>query len=103
MRTIASTSALPGEGKTTAAINLAIVSAMSVDRRVLLVDCDLRKPKIHRSLGLTPTAGLAEVLLDQASSRQAIVQGRGQPRGRLEVLPVRASRRTRPSCSARRR
>jgi capsular exopolysaccharide synthesis family protein len=92
MRTLAVVSALPGEGKTSAAINLAIVSEMHVDRRVLLVDCDLRKPKIHRTLGITPTAGLAEVLLGQAPLEQAIykVTGPSFEGGALEVLPVHA-------------
>lgn len=90
IRTLAVVSALPGEGKTSAAINLAIVSEMHIDRRVLLVDCDLRKPKIHRTLGITPTAGLAEVLLGQASLDQAIhkVSGPSFEGGALEVLPV---------------
>jgi len=92
IRTLAVVSALPGEGKTSAAINLAIVSEMHLDRRVLLVDCDLRKPKIHRTLGITPTAGLAEVLLGQASLEQAIykVTGPSFEGGALEVLPVHA-------------
>ncbi len=92
MRTLAVVSALPGEGKTSAAINLAIVSEMHLDRRVLLVDCDLRKPKIHRTLGITPTAGLAEVLLGQATLEQAIykVTGPSFEGGALEVLPVHA-------------
>jgi capsular exopolysaccharide synthesis family protein len=92
IHTIAIVSALPGEGKTSAAVNLAIVSEMHLDRRVLLVDCDLRKPKIHRALGITPSAGLAEVLLGQASVDAAIfkVTGGGLEGGALEVLPVHA-------------
>ncbi len=92
IHTIAIVSALPGEGKTSAAVNLAIVSEMHLDRRVLLVDCDLRKPKIHRALGITPTAGLAEVLLGQAGVDAAIfkVTGGGLEGGALEVLPVHA-------------
>lgn len=86
LRVIAVCSALPGDGKTTAAINLAIVTAMSVGRRILLVDCDLRKPKVHRSLGLRPTAGLGEVLLEEASLDEAITKVEGT---NLEVLPVR--------------
>src|SRR5512138_2322271 len=62
IRTIAMTSAVPGEGKTTASINLALVTALSVGRRVLLIDCDLRRPRVHSALGLRPKAGLAEVL-----------------------------------------
>ena len=87
LRTIAVTSAVAGEGKTTAAVNLALVSAMSVGRRVLLVDCDLRKPKVHQSLGLRVDAGLCELLEGGATLEEAIteVQGSG-----LEVLPVRS-------------
>src|SRR5258705_301054 len=62
MRAIVVTSPNPGDGKTTAAINLATVTALSLGRRVLLIDCDLRKPKVHLALGLRPEAGLAEVL-----------------------------------------
>lgn len=86
LRTIAVTSATPGEGKTTSAINLAIVTSLSVGRRVLLVDCDLRRPKIHSSLGITPEAGLAEVLTDQIGLDQAVVKPEGMG---LEILAVR--------------
>jgi capsular exopolysaccharide synthesis family protein len=90
LRTIAVTSALPNEGKTTAAINLAIVCEMHLDRRVLLVDCDLRKPKVHRALGLRPEVGLAEVLQGDAPLEKAIVrvEGGAFEGGALEVLPV---------------
>lgn len=86
LRTLAVTSALPGEGKTTAAVNLAIVSSMAVGRRVLLVDCDLRKPKVHVTLGLRPEYGLAEVLAEQVPAERAIQKAEGCS---LSVLPVR--------------
>ena len=83
--TISITSAFPGEGKTTCAINLAIVTSMSLGRRVLLVDCDLRRPKIHPALGLKPATGLAEVLAGDSSIEEAIVSADGMA---LDVLPV---------------
>lgn len=55
------TSALPQEGKTTTALNTAIVLSQQ-ERRVLLVDADLRRPRIHRAFGLRPRGGLSEVL-----------------------------------------
>ena len=88
VRTLAMASAMPGEGKTTAAVNLALVTAMSVGRRILLVDCDLRRPKIHQALGLRPEFGLAEVLTDQAPLDRALLKVEGTS---LEVLPVRAT------------
>jgi capsular exopolysaccharide synthesis family protein len=83
--TISITSAFPGEGKTTCAINLAIVTSMSLGRRVLLIDCDLRRPKIHPALGLKPEAGLAEVLAGASSIDDAILSAEGVA---LDVLPV---------------
>ena len=86
LRTIAVASALPGEGKTLAVVNLTVVSAMSVGRRVLLVDCDLRRPRVHTTLGIAPEAGLAEVLKDRATLSEAVVKLEGL---NLEVLGVR--------------
>lgn len=86
LRTVAITSALPGEGKTTASVNLALVGAMGVGRRVMLVDCDLRQPKVHTVLGLRPEMGLAELLTDQTTTERAICKVEGSS---LEVLPVR--------------
>jgi capsular exopolysaccharide synthesis family protein len=60
---------------------------MSLGRRVLLIDCDLRKPKVHESFNIRPEAGLAEVLTDVTGLDQAIVKVEGL---NLEVLPVRA-------------
>lgn len=86
IRTLVVSSPMAGEGKTTASINLSAVTAMSVGRRVLLVDCDLRKPKVHQALGLRPEAGLAEVLTGEVSLEDAIIKVEG---ANLEVLPVR--------------
>jgi capsular exopolysaccharide synthesis family protein len=57
-----------------------------VGRNVLLIDCDLRRPKIHTTLGLNPEAGLAEVLTDTTGLDQAIVRVEGV---NLDVLAVR--------------
>ncbi len=59
---------------------------MSVGRRVLLIDCDLRKPKVHQALGLVSNAGLEDVLTDSISLDQAVVKVEGM---NLEVLAVR--------------
>ena len=93
IKTVAVVSANPDEGKSTASINLAIVTSMSVGRKVLLVDCDLRRPKIHTSLGLEPVVGLGEVLTGEASVEDAIMRADGVS---LDVLPVR-SRPSNPS------
>ena len=58
------TSALPGEGKTFSAINLAISIAMELDHTVLLIDADVARPSVLRTLGLKAQAGLMDVLLD---------------------------------------
>ena len=59
------TSALPGEGKTFCAINLAISIALEVNRTVLLVDADVAKPSIPKVLGFKAEQGLLDVLLDR--------------------------------------
>jgi len=58
------TSALPGEGKTFCAINLATSIALEMDRTVLLVDADVAKPGVPQALGLEEQKGLMDVLLD---------------------------------------
>jgi len=87
IRTLAVTSALPGDGKTLAAIGLAVVNSMQPGRRVVLMDCDLRKPTVAASLGLRVDAGLAEVLEGSASLEDAIRRVDGS---QLDVLPVRS-------------
>lgn len=86
VRTVSITSAFPGEGKTTCAINLAIVTGMSLKRRTLLIDCDLRRPKVHEALGLRPDLGIAEVLMGVESIDDAVISAEGIE---LDVLAVR--------------
>ncbi len=68
------TSALPGEGKSTVAANLARTLALS-GSRVLLMDCDLRKGVVHERMGLSREPGLVEVLRGKAVLEQAIQTG----------------------------
>jgi succinoglycan biosynthesis transport protein ExoP len=67
LRTLMVTSALPQEGKTTTAGNLAIVFAQG-GSRVLLVDADLRKPGVHSLFGLPNQHGLTTLFRDEAAT-----------------------------------
>ncbi|HPO16788.1 MAG TPA: CpsD/CapB family tyrosine-protein kinase, partial [Candidatus Hydrogenedentes bacterium] len=60
-RTLMLTSAVPGEGKTTTAVNTAVTMA-DFGMRVLIVDTDLRRPNVHRVLRMERGLGLADVL-----------------------------------------
>jgi protein-tyrosine kinase len=61
-RTIMVTSVAPGEGKSFVASNLAVSIAQNIDEHVLLTDCDLRKPDIHKIFGYGEIDGLTEHL-----------------------------------------
>lgn len=55
------------EGKTTTACNLAFaLASLSEERSIALVDCDLRRPAVARSLGITPSVGMETVFAGQA-------------------------------------
>jgi len=68
-------SASPGDGKTLTALNLALVLGRSYGRRVLLIDGDLRRPSLHRMVGVANRSGLADALQARADVR-------------LEVAPI---------------
>jgi exopolysaccharide/PEP-CTERM locus tyrosine autokinase len=61
-RSILITSAIPGDGKSFTASNLAVALAQNIGEYVLLVDCDLRKPSIHKKFGLGHVKGLSDHL-----------------------------------------
>jgi protein-tyrosine kinase len=73
LNTLMVTSALPGEGKTLTAINLALTIARAYNQTALLVDCDLKKPSIYRYLGLPGEKGLINYLLDGSSVSDLIM------------------------------
>ncbi|WP_377292329.1 GumC family protein [Rhizobium sp. SG2393] len=60
-RVIMISSAIPGEGKSTMALALARMYALS-GKKTLLIDCDLRKPTMHKHVGLQPNAGFIDFL-----------------------------------------
>ena len=72
------TSAVPGEGKTTLSINLALTLAQNLEeKRVLLIDADMRRPRVASSLGIdSNTRGLSEFLagLDDDPNLEYIAQ-----------------------------
>jgi capsular exopolysaccharide synthesis family protein len=82
-RVITITSALPAEGKTTTACNIALTLAQS-GARVVLVEGDLRKPSVGKYLGISNAAGLTNVLAGQHDLRDVLV---GYDRDTLTVLP----------------
>ncbi|WP_245730238.1 YveK family protein [Micromonospora pallida] len=95
-RIIAVTSALQGEGKTTLSCNLAITLA-EAGWRVLLVDADLRRPRVAEYLGLEQGIGLTDVLLGDVQVGD-VVQRWGT--GPCWCSPAAPTRRTPASCSA---
>jgi capsular exopolysaccharide synthesis family protein len=61
-KVIVVTSAAGGEGKSLTALNMSMAMASAMDGRVLLVDCDLRRPQVHERLGLDGLAGFSDLL-----------------------------------------
>lgn len=71
-KVIVVTSSLQSEGKSITAINLAISYAMT-DRKVLVIDCDMRRPKIARLLQLNARVGLSNLIMDPRLKKEAII------------------------------
>ncbi len=82
LRTLAVTSCTPGEGKSSANVALAMAFARS-GRRVVLVDCDMRRPSVHRYLKLGLENGLSDALEGSADWRSMMRRGVVE---RLDVL-----------------
>lgn len=84
IRALLVTSANPSEGKTTVACAIAIAIAHA-GHRTLLVDCDLRRPRIHRVFGHTGEVGLTTALLDESALDRAIMPSEVP---NLSILPA---------------
>lgn len=67
------TSANPGEGKTLTSINLAISFSHQLNKTVLLVDTDIRKPSIHKFFGLDDGPGLSDYLIGKARIPELLI------------------------------
>ena len=83
-RTVVITSSLPEEGKSTTACNLAIAVAQA-GSKVLLLEADLRRPKVAEYLGVDGSRGLTDVLIAQATLDNTIIHWQ---RGLLDFLPA---------------
>lgn len=84
-RTLLIASALPLEGKSMVAANLAISLAQGIREHVLLVDCDFRKPDLHKLFGLAPEKGLADYLSGNADLPEVLLK---TDTPKLTLLPV---------------
>jgi polysaccharide biosynthesis transport protein len=85
-RSLLVTSATPGEGKTTTAVNLASAHAEQ-GKRTLLIDGDLRRPSVHRHFGVPSVVGLSNVLLGEVPWREAVLL-RTEGTSALDILPA---------------
>lgn len=84
-RVLVVTSASPGEGKTTVASNLAIALA-EINRRVLLIDADMRKPRLHQVFGVSNRSGLSNLLRERTPSNGTPLAGLVQATGIPELF-----------------
>lgn len=74
VRSVMVTSALPSEGKTLTATNLALTLSQSYQRRVLLVDADLRRPRMREMFALSSAEGLTDSLVTPRRERLPVQQ-----------------------------
>jgi protein-tyrosine kinase len=74
VRSVMVTSALPSEGKTLTATNLALTLSQSYQRRVLLIDADLRRPRMREMFALPSSVGLTDSLTLPGSDRLPVQQ-----------------------------
>jgi exopolysaccharide/PEP-CTERM locus tyrosine autokinase len=84
--TLMVTGALPDEGKTLTAINLAIILSRELNHTVLLVDADLRSPSITHYFGLEDEPGMVDYLTNGVPISELLIHPQGL--GKLVILPA---------------
>jgi len=82
IKTIVVTSAEAAEGKSTVSGNLALSFAQN-EKKVIIIDCDLRKPSVHKNFKISNLSGLSEVLIGKANLDE-VIQSRNE---NLDILP----------------
>jgi len=87
LKSIIITSSVPGEGKTSVAVNLALALS-AANNSVLLIDADLRKPNVHKLLNITDGSkyGLTNMLYEKGATTDVCIRHRVDRKG-LSVLP----------------
>lgn len=85
VRTMMVTSAMPGEGKSFVAANLAVSIAQSIQEYVLIIDCDMRMPCIHKRFGFGEVPGLSEYLSSRTPIESLILKTKVD---KLSLLPA---------------
>ena len=71
IRRVLITSSEPGEGKSTTAGNLALTFAQD-DKKTIIIDCDLRKPSLHKKFNVSNSIGLSDVILDKKNIEKSV-------------------------------
>lgn len=72
IQSILITSSGPSEGKTTTSVNLAVTMAQA-GSRTILIDCDQRKPKVHKLLSISNQIGLSNLLIEEVDMDEAVI------------------------------
>jgi len=85
MKTILITSCLPEEGKSTISSNLSICIANGINEHALLIDCDMRRPNIHKLFGLNSSTGLSNYLSEDIPLSQILNKTEVE---KLTILPA---------------
>jgi receptor protein-tyrosine kinase len=74
IKVVTVTSSINGEGKTVSSINLAVSMAHDLNnKKILLIDADLRRGRVHKYLGINPDMGLTDLLADGTNPDEAFV------------------------------
>ncbi|MGL4875752.1 MAG: CpsD/CapB family tyrosine-protein kinase [Clostridium sp.] len=79
------TSSEPGEGKSTTSGNIAL-SFGQEEKKVVIVDCDLRKPTVHKKFGISNIKGLSEAIINKTITREDLAKYTKSYNDNLDVI-----------------